>query len=219
MRRSFRSVLLPLLTVSAIVATLASAPSVHAQDHAHPPGMTHDPRQPAPAPAPAPPSGAPSGTPSGAPVEPGQSAFAAVAEVVRILEADTGTDWSKVRLDALRDHLRDMDDVVLRTTERAVPVAGGARFEVRGTGRTVAAVRRMARAHGRMLSPERDYDVLVRDLPDGASVTVTARTPDDARATARIRALGFVGLLTTGGHHGPHHLAIARGAGAHAHGH
>jgi hypothetical protein len=28
---------------------------------------------------------------------------------------------------------------------------------------------------------------------------------------ARIRGLGFIGLLVQGGHHGPHHLAMARG--------
>jgi hypothetical protein len=30
-------------------------------------------------------------------------------------------------------------------------------------------------------------------------------------AVARLQALGFIGLLTAGAHHGPHHLAMAKG--------
>ena len=39
------------------------------------------------------------------PTEPGQGAFGALHEIVRILEADPRIDWSKVDLDALREHL------------------------------------------------------------------------------------------------------------------
>ena len=46
--------------------------------------------------------------------QPGQDAFGAIAEVVRTLEADPGTDWSKVDLERLRQHLIDMNEVVLR---------------------------------------------------------------------------------------------------------
>jgi hypothetical protein len=45
---------------------------------------------------------------------PGQDAFGAMAEVVRILEADAATDWSKVDMERLRQHLIDMNEVVLR---------------------------------------------------------------------------------------------------------
>ena len=41
------------------------------------------------------------------PAEPGQGAFAAMQEIVAILEADPTTDWSKVDLPALRQHLAD----------------------------------------------------------------------------------------------------------------
>ena len=43
----------------------------------------------------------------------GQGAFAAIQEVVEILAADPKTDWSKVNIDALRQHLVDMDNVTL----------------------------------------------------------------------------------------------------------
>ena len=48
-------------------------------------------------------------------------------------------------------------------------------------------------------------------MPGGVRLTVTAKPPDDAKAVARLRGLGFIGLLTAGAHHGPHHLAMARG--------
>ncbi len=48
------------------------------------------------------------------PREPGQSAFAAIQEIVAILEADPETDWSRVNIEALRNHLADMDNVTLR---------------------------------------------------------------------------------------------------------
>jgi hypothetical protein len=41
------------------------------------------------------------------PVLPGQDAFGAVQEIVRMLEADPETDWSKVDLEVLRQHLID----------------------------------------------------------------------------------------------------------------
>jgi hypothetical protein len=49
-------------------------------------------------------------------------------------------------------------------------------------------------------------------------MTVVARKTSDVNMTNRIRGLGFIGLMTTGAHHQEHHLMIAKGAGAHAHG-
>lgn len=50
--------------------------------------------------------------PSGTPTEPGQGAFAAIAEIVAILTADPATDWTRVDIAALRQHLVDMDTLV-----------------------------------------------------------------------------------------------------------
>jgi len=48
---------------------------------------------------------------SESPVEVGQSQFAAIAEIVKLLRDDQGTDWAQVDIKALRDHLVDMDNV------------------------------------------------------------------------------------------------------------
>jgi hypothetical protein len=140
------------------------------------------------------------------PSQGGQAAFAAIAEVVAILEADSSTDWSGVDVERLRQHLIDMDEVTLNAIVTRQPISGGAVFEVTGQGRTVAAIHRVAAAHAAQGDGGLQY--AVQEIPGGSRVTVTGPTP---AAERRIRALGFIGLLTLGGHHGPHHLALARG--------
>jgi hypothetical protein len=60
---------------------------------------------------------------------------------------------------------------------------------------------------------------LLTGIPGGLRLTVVARDPADAKTVARIRGLGFIGLLVQGAHHQPHHLSMARGEGLGAHGH
>ena len=150
---------------------------------------------------------------------PGQDAFGAMAEVVRTLEADPATDWSKVDMERLRQHLIDMSEVVLRATVKAIQVPGGLAMDVTGTGRTAASIRDMLIPHSAELDRTPAWSAKAEPIPDGARLTVVARDPSDAKTVARIRGLGFAGLLVQGGHHGPHHLAMAKGelAGAHQH--
>jgi len=76
------------------------------------------------------------------PTMPGQDAFGAIQEIVRILEADPKTDWSKVNLEALRQHLIDMKDVTLKADAAAKPIDGGVEIAVTGTERTIKAIQR-----------------------------------------------------------------------------
>lgn len=147
------------------------------------------------------------------PSQSGQDAYAAIAEVVRLLESDPSTDWSKVNLEALRQHLIDMNDVTLRSATRQTAIPGGAKFEVTGEGRTTGAIRRMLASHARMLGQLPDYDAAVDEVPGGVLFTVRANRTGDSATEARIRGLGFIGLLTVGAHHSMHHLALARGEG------
>lgn len=153
------------------------------------------------------------------PVEVGQDAYAAIAEIVAILTADPRTDWSKVDIEALRQHLRDMHLVTLSSTVTVTPVPGGAEFAVTGPGEVADAVRRMAHAHAMATKAELPFAVTVRDAGAVTHVRLTAPDGQDTALTARIRGLGFIGWVASGGHHQAHHLAIARGAGAGAHGH
>jgi hypothetical protein len=56
-------------------------------------------------------------------------------------------------------------------------------------------------------------------IPGGVRLTVVAKDPANANTVARIRGLGFIGLLVLGAHHQPHHLAMARGEAISGHGH
>jgi hypothetical protein len=149
---------------------------------------------------------------SALPTQPGQSAFGAISEIVRMLEADSTTDWSRVNIEALRQHLIDMDDVMMHAAVVQRTVPGGLEMEVTGTGRTAGAIKRMAMNHAKMLDQEGEYHATAKEIANGARITVTA---SDARTVARIRGLGFADLMTEGDHHAPHHLAIARGENPH----
>ena len=154
------------------------------------------------------------------PTMPGQDAFGAIAEVVRILEADPATDWSKVDLERLRQHLIDMSEVVLRAAVKQAPVPGGLAMEITGAGRTEQAIGAMVVPHAAELDRMADWSARTEAIPGGVRLTVVARQPEAAAVVARIRGLGFAGLLTEGAHHQAHHLAMARGeAPGHTHTH
>ena len=153
-----------------------------------------------------------------APALPGQDAFGAIAEIVRILEADPATDWSRVGVERLRQHLIDMNEVVLRAAVTRTPIPGGLVMDVTGAGRTEQAIRAMVVPHAIELDRTASYTARTEIIPGGVRLTVVAKPPDAAAVVARIRGLGFVGLLTEGAHHQAHHLAMARGAGP-GHGH
>lgn len=174
---------------------LVAAPALQAQGHVHTPGMTH----------PAPPAAVAN------PSQAGSAPFAAIAEVVALLEADPATDWSRVRIDRLRDHLVDMHRVTVEAEVAVRVVPGGAAYTVTGRGATVGAIQRMTAAHGAMLNAGGALRVITTRTPAGARVVITAADPGDARAVARVRGLGFHGFLVLDNHHGPHHLALARG--------
>jgi hypothetical protein len=144
----------------------------------------------------------------------GQDAFGAIQEIVRMLEVDPETDWSKVDLEALRQHLIDMNEVTLKADAAAKQIAGGVEIAVTGSGRTLAAIQRMVPAHAQELNQMEGWTAKTEALPDGARLTVTSTDP---KQVAHIRGLGFIGLLVTGSQHQPHHLAMAKGESVHAH--
>lgn len=147
-----------------------------------------------------------------APRETGQSAFAAIQEIVALLEADPGTDWSKVDIEVLRRHLVDMDAVTLRAQVAAQPVDGGARFVVTGEGDVAGSIRRMVFAHVATMDGANGWHLAAEDHAGGAIFTVTSPRAYD---TVKIRALGFIGVMALGMHHQHHHLMLSRGMNPH----
>ena len=149
----------------------------------------------------------------------GQDAFAAIAEIVRVLDADPATDWTKVDLDRLRQHLIDMNEVVLRSTVKQTPVPGGLAMEITGAGRTEQAIRAMVVPHAAELDRLPSFTAKTEPIAGGVRLTVVAKNAEDPKAVARIRGLGFAGLMTEGAHHQAHHLAMAKGEAIAGHTH
>ena len=150
---------------------------------------------------------------------PGQDAFGAIAEIVRVLDADPATDWSKVDLERLRQHLIDMNEVVLRSAVKQAPVPGGLAMEITGTGRTEQAIRSMVVSHAAELDRIPSFAAKTEPIAGGVRLTVVAKNAEDPKAVARIRGLGFAGLMTEGAHHQAHHLAMAKGEAIAGHTH
>jgi hypothetical protein len=146
------------------------------------------------------------------PTEPGQGAFAAIAEIIALLEADPNTDWSKVDITALREHLVDMNELILNAVAQEEPIPGGLRITVTGKGRTLRAIQSMVPAHAVELAKIEGWQVEAAARDSGARLSVTSAGPQQE---ARIRGLGFFGLMATGAHHQAHHWAIATGQPVH----
>jgi hypothetical protein len=145
---------------------------------------------------------------------PGQDAFGAIQEIVGILDADPKTDWSKVDLEALRQHLIDMNEVTLKAEAAPKRIDGGLEIAVTGSGRTLVAIQRMIPAWLQMANGHDGWSAKVSELSNGELLTVTTTDPKEVQ---HIRGLGFIGLLASGSWHQQHHLAMAKGEFDHEH--
>ena len=183
---------MPVSRSALILALLLAAPA--AAQHAH--GAAHG------------------GDASTVPTEPGQGAFAALSDVVALLEADPATDWATVDLDALRAHLVDMDLLATRAEVRTQRLPDGLRAVATGDAQTARALERMVPAHAAELAADPSWTAEGVATAEGATLTVTA---DDPATVARIHGLGFFGLMASRDHHRAHHLALARGGSPHGH--
>ena len=148
---------------------------------------------------------------AGQPARSGQAAFGAIQEIVQLLEADPATDWRKVNIDALRQHLVDMDNVTLHAEVKNEPIDGGMRFVVSGTGPIRDSIQRMVIAHARIMNGAGGWTFAADSTDSGAVLNVTVPAAD----MDKLRGLGFFGVLTRGMHHQAHHLMIARGMDPH----
>ena len=146
------------------------------------------------------------------PKEPGQSAFAAIQEIVAMLEADPATDWSKVDIEALRRHLIDMNNVTLGAVVEASQSGDRMRFAVSGEGAVRDSIQRMVMAHAATMNRVDGWKFAAETSSTGAVLTVT---PPDQASMVKLRALGFIGIMTIGMHHQQHHWMLANGMATH----
>ena len=144
-----------------------------------------------------------------APTEAGQSAFAAIHEIVEMLEADPKTDWSKVNVDALRQHLIDMDNMTLYAKITYEPIANGEHIHVSGKGEVRHSIQRMVMMHAAMAGDTVNWHMEAARAPDGADINVVAISPPGLK---KMKALGLMGMMAEGVHHSRHHMMLARGS-------
>jgi hypothetical protein len=83
----------------------------------------------------------------------------------------------------------------------------GVEIAVTGDGRTLEAIKRMVPAHASELR-EIGWNAKSEDLPNGVKLTVIA---SENQPVAKLKALGFMGIIVQGAHHQPHHLMMAKG--------
>ena len=178
------------LSITLAMLPLALSAQTNMSGMVHTPGMTQPPER------------------AAIPTQPGQGAFAALAEIVAMLRADPASDWNRVNIDALRAHLVDMDMLVTRAAVTSTEIEGGLRMTISRTEDSGAAVNAMVPAHAPVLAAETGWNSTVTDSDSGDSLIWAVTSPSDAPI---IRALGFFGLMATGAHHPAHHLALATG--------
>lgn len=145
------------------------------------------------------------------PTQPGQAAFAAIQEIVGILEGDPSTDWAKVNVDTLRQHLIDMDNVTLHASVQAEPAEDGMVFIVTGDGPVRDSIQRMTTAHAAAMNGVGGWRFAATPTDAGARLAVHVPQAD----RPKLAGLGFIGVLTRGMHHQEHHLVLARGGNPH----
>jgi hypothetical protein len=144
---------------------------------------------------------------TGTPTMVGQDAFGTIQEIVQILQSDPKTEWSKVNIDSLRQHLIDMNEVTLHAAAAQLMIDNGIEITVTGEGRTLEAIKRMVPTHVNELH-KIGWNAKNEDLPNGVKITVLA---SEAQPLTKLKALGFMGIMVQGGHHQPHHLMMVMG--------
>lgn len=152
------------------------------------------------------------GSASDKPVLSGEYTFASLAEIVAILDADPSTDWQRVDVAALREHLIDMNRVTVDAHVSSTASSNAIVHTVTADDpRTILAIQRMSDAHARTMA-DGGISFTVETIDGGARVTVAS---NDRSELQRLQAIGFLGVLSLGDHHREHHLLIARGDAPH----
>jgi hypothetical protein len=81
------------------------------------------------------------------------------------------------------------------------------------TNRAVKSLTRVLSGHPAQMKAETGWDMQVSNNNDIFTLTVVSKK---AHEVAKIRGLGYIGVMSYGNHHQPHHWAMASGENPHA---
>jgi hypothetical protein len=145
----------------------------------------------------------------------GNDIFATIQEVIIKLNNNPDTDWSKVDIEALRQHLLDMNDMAVNVEIlNQKPLINGLRIALQGTtARAEKTLVRVFKAHPMHLKRETGWDMQVERYGKQFIVTTTTEKPGQ---TQKIIALSYIGLMAYGKHHQVHHWGMSTGQNPHA---
>lgn len=138
----------------------------------------------------------------------GQDALGAIQEVVGLLLADPSTDWSRVSIARLRQHLVDLERLTLFARVEETPIERGLRVGISGDEELLASARRAVLRHAEQMDGFRDWRVAGEDAGDAIVLELTTDREDEL---AVLRGMGFYGFLASGVHRPHELLAVARG--------
>ena len=147
--------------------------------------------------------------------EPGNAIFATIQEVVNQLLQDDDTDWEKVDLESLRQHLIDMENFTVNVQVISkTDIEQGVQVLIEpNTTQAAGSLDRALSAHPAMLEQETGWSMVSEKSGNNYRIQITSSNPEDV---VKIRALGYIGIMTMGSHHQPHHWAMASGNNPHS---
>ena len=148
--------------------------------------------------------------------EAGNAVFGTIQEAIKQLDANPNTDWTKVDLEGLRQHLIDMENFTIHVdVVSSKDIDKGTVVVVKPTtdAAKVSLIRALA-AHPSMLKQESGWDMTAKADGDAFVLTIETNKPEEI---ARLRALGYIGVMALGDHHQVHHWGMASGNNPHQH--
>jgi len=156
-----------------------------------------------------------SGSQSAVPLtEAGNDTYGTLQEALQQLLADPKTDWSKVNMEALRQHLVDMNNFTVNIDiVQQTPIKNGVEIILHPHNKRVAeSLKRMFAAHPAQLKNETGWDMKIVDLNGKYKISISTR---DLNEVKKIQGLGYIGIMAWGNHHQAHHWMIAKGGNPH----
>lgn len=146
--------------------------------------------------------------------EAGNAIFGTIQEAIKMLDADPNTDWTKVDLEGLRQHLIDMENftsgVDILSNEK---IEKGSKIVIRAKSRAAhESLLRALKAHPSMMQAETGWTMDVKQNKERFTLTIETQKPEEV---ARLRALGYIGVMALGDHHQVHHWMMASGSNPH----
>ena len=146
--------------------------------------------------------------------ENGNDAFGTIQEAIQALNDKKDLDWSKVKIETLRQHLQDMNNMTLNVEILSQEnVENGARVIVKPHNAEVrASLERVLAAHPPQMKRETGWTMNIIQEKDFFTIETTTQVISE---TEKVRALGYIGWMALGNHHQHHHWALINGENPH----